>query len=81
MAVSSSNCEIQSANSTSGSRRNGRYFDLSSGSSSVSEMASWGHCASVRSCLDWEPIRLKRLVEALAVKDTVGEEKDLTEEM
>lgn len=47
-AVSSSNCEIQSTDSTSGPRRKGRYLDLISGSSSFSEMASREHYASVR---------------------------------
>lgn len=42
IAVSSSSSEIQSFSSSSGERRKGRYFALISGSSSLSEMASWG---------------------------------------
>lgn len=71
IAVSSSNCEIQSPDSKSEERRKGRYLSRISGSSSASEIASWWHCASDRS--GREPIQLRVLLKDCWVrKDASG---------
>ena len=67
MTLSNSSCEIQSVDSTSGSRRNGRYLDLISGASSASDIASSGHCARVRSSRGAWMVPIRRSWELLKV--------------